>query len=171
MLLQTRREHPDAFRPRYQLMLMACYRHRRGGGHRLSILAPWIVNLLYGAKYAPAANVLRLVAWVGVFSNIGSHEMSLFRRRTAERDQYISLITAIATIGLSVLLIPLLGLFGAACACIGSFVIESMAATFAVPGTRPFLKLYFGSFRTLWQYGHNFIRNRRDRKDGGAHEG
>lgn len=172
VLLQTRREHPDAFRPRYQLMLMAVLGIGVAAGIGLSILAPWIVNLLYGAKYAPAANVLRLVAWVGVFSNIGSARNVFIQAEGRQSAiKYISLITAIATIGLSVLLIPLLGLFGAALACIGSFVIESMAATFAVPGTRPFLKLYFGSFRTLWQYGHNFIRNSRDRKDGGAHEG
>jgi O-antigen/teichoic acid export membrane protein len=166
VLLQIRRENPDAFRPRYQLMLMAMLGIGVAAGLGLSILAPWVVNLLYGAEYAPAANVLRLVAWVGIFSNIGSARNVYIQAEERQGAiKYISLITAVATIGLSVLLIPLLGLFGAALACIASFVIESMVATFAVPGTRPFLKLYFGSFRTLWQYARSYLS--RIKTDGG----
>ena len=171
VLLQVRREHPDAFRPRYQLMLMAVLGIGVAAGIGLCVLAPWVVNLLYGVQYAGAANVLRLVAWVGIFSNIGSARNVYIQAEGKQSAiKYISLITAIATIGFSALFIPLWGLYGAAVACIGSFIVESMIATFAVPGTRPFLGLYFGSFRTLMQYGRGFLKNRAGKRNGGSHE-
>ena len=82
--------------------------------------------------------------------------------------KYISLITALVTIGLNATLIPLFGLGGAAAACLLSFLAESMLATSIVPGTRAYLKLYFGSFRTLYEAVRNWIRNRKAK--GGASE-
>ena len=162
VLLQTKKDHPDAFRPRYQLTLMAVLGIGLSVGIGLSILAPWVVNLLYGPKYAPAADVLRIVAWIGIFSNIGSaRNIYIQAEQRQSAIKYISLITAVATVGLNVLLIPMFGLIGAAIACMASFIIESMVATSIVPGTRPYLRLYFGSFKTLWQYAANELNRRR----------
>ncbi len=165
VLLQTRRDHPDAFRPRYQLTLMAVLGIGVCAGAGLSVLAPWAVNLLYGPAYAPAAGALRVLAWAGIFSNIGSAR-GIYIQAEARQNaiKYISLITAAATIALNAVLIPLLGLYGAALACLAGFVIESMIATLIVPGTRPYLSLYFGSFKTVWQYGREFL-NKRTKRD------
>ena len=162
VLLQTKKNNPEAFRPRYQLMLMLVLGIGVCAGIGLSVLAPWIVWLLYGAAYAPAANVLRVIAWIGIFSNIGSARGVFIQAEEKQSAiKYISLITALVTIGLNAALIPLFGLNGAAAACLLSFVAESMLATSIVPGTRPYLKLYFGSFQTLAQAARNYIRNRR----------
>ena len=162
VLLQTKKNNPDAFRPRYQLMLMLVLGIGVCAGLGLSLLAPWIVRLLYGESYAPAANVLRVIAWIGIFSNIGSARGVFIQAEEKQSAiKYISLITALVTIGLNALLIPLYGLGGAAAACVLSFLAESMLATALVPGTRPYLKLYFGSFQTLYQAARNFIRNRK----------
>lgn len=166
VLLQTKRDHPEAFRPRYQLMLMAVLGIGVAAGLGLSLLAPWVVNLLYGPTYAPAANVLRIVAWAGVFSNIGSARGVFVQAEGRQSSiKYLSFITAAVTIGLNMLLISLFGLIGAAIACLLSFVSESMVATSIIPGTRPYLSLYFGSFKTLFAYVSNFVRNYKSKKE------
>ena len=169
VLLQTKKNNPEAFRPRYQLMLMLVLGIGVCAGIGLSVLAPWIVWLLYGEAYAPAANVLRVIAWMGIFSNIGSARGIYIQAEGQQSSiKYISLITALSTIGLNAALIPLFGLGGAAVACLLSFLAESMLATSIVPGSRPYLKLYFGSFRTLYEAARNWIRNRKAK--GGASE-
>lgn len=167
VLLQTKKNNPEAFRPRYQLMLMLVLGIGVCAGLGLSVLAPWIVWLLYGESYAPAANVLRVIAWIGIFSNIGSARGIYIQAEEKQSAiKYISLITAVVTIGLNALLIPPFGLGGAAAACLLSFVAESMLATGIVPGSRAYLRLYFGSFRTLYEAVRNYIRNRRVNEGG-----
>ncbi|MEA4870607.1 MAG: flippase [Christensenella sp.] len=162
VLLQTKRNHPEAFYPRYQLMLMAVLSIGIAAGLGLSLLAPWVVNLLYGEAYASAAGVLRIVAWLGVFSNIGSGRSIWIQAEGRQSAvKYISLITAITSILLSILLIPLLGLTGAAIACVGGFVVSAFVAPLMVRSARPFVGLYFGSFRTLTQYLRSAMKNRK----------
>ena len=128
----------------------------------LGICAPWIVNLLYNEAYAPAAGVLRIVAWVGIFSNMGSARGIWIQAEGKQSAvKHISLISAIASILLSILLIPPYGLMGAAVACLGGFVISGLGAPLMIKSTQPFVGLYFGSFRTLAQYIGNAIKNRK----------
>ena len=161
VLLQTKRNNPEAFYPRYQITQMAVFGISMAAGIGLSILAPWVVTLLYGEAYAPAAAVLRIIAWLGVFSNIGSGR-SIWIQAEGKQSavKYISLITAVASILLSVLLIPPFGLIGAAVACVGGFVVSAFVAPMMMKNTRSFVTLYFGSFRTLMNYIKNAINNR-----------
>jgi O-antigen/teichoic acid export membrane protein len=162
VLLQTKRNNPEAFRPRYQLVLMSVLGIGVAAAVVLGIFAPWIVNLLYGEAYARAAGVLRIVAWVGIFSNMGSARGIWIQAEGKQSTiKYISLISAVASILLSILLIPSLGLIGAAIACVGGFVVSGLGAPLMMKSTRPFVGLYFGSFRTLTQYLNNAIKNRK----------
>ena len=167
VLLQTKKNNPEAFYPRYQLTQMAVFGISVAAGIGLSILAPWVVNLLYGEAYAPAAGVLRIVAWLGVFSNIGSGR-SIWIQAEGKQSvvKYISLITAIASILFSIALIPPFGLTGAAIACVGGFVVSAFVAPLMVKNARPFVPLYFGSFQTLVNYLTNAIRNLKADKKG-----
>lgn len=165
VLLQTKKNNPEAFRPRYQLMLMLVLGIGICAGIGLSLLAPWIVNLLYGESYAQAASVLRVIAWLGVFSNIGSARSIFIQAEEKQSSiKYISLIVAIATIGLNALLIPLFGLMGAAYACLLGFFTESIVATGILPGTRQYLRLYAGSFITLYEFLRNRIQRQREKE-------
>ncbi len=160
VLLQTKKNNPEAFRPRYQLMLMAVLGIGVCAGIGLSILAPWIINLLYGPDYAPGADVLRIVAWIGILSNVGSARNIWIQAESKQSSvKYISLLSAIASIVLSVILIPIFGLNGAAIACVVSFLVSSFVATWALKSTRPFVSLYLGSFGTLYQAVRNYLRN------------
>jgi len=162
VLLQTKKNNPEAFRPRYQLMLMAVLGIGVCAGIFLCVFAPWVVNLLYGAEYAPGADVLRIIAWIGIFSNVGSARNIWIQAESKQSSvKYISLFSAVASIALSVILIPVFGLSGAAIACVASFLVSSFGATWALKNTRPFVTLYFESFRTLYQAGRNYLQNRK----------
>lgn len=157
VLLQTKKTKPEAFAPRYQLLLMAILGIGIAAGAGLNLLAPWIVNLLYGADYAPAAVVLRIIAWIGIFSNIGSARNIWIQAEGKQSAvKYITFITAAASILLSVVLIPLYGLNGAAFACVGGFLVSSFGAALALRSTRPFVALYFESFGTLAAYAREY---------------
>jgi len=121
-----------------------------------------VVNLLYGADYAPGPDVLRIIAWIGMLSNVGSARNIWIQAESKQSSvKYISLFSAVASIALSVILIPVFGLSGAAIACVASFLVSSFGATWALKNTRPFVTLYFESFRTLWHAGRNYLRNRK----------
>jgi O-antigen/teichoic acid export membrane protein len=135
-------------------------------GIGLCVLASWVVNLLYGADYAPGADVLRVIAWIGILSNVGSARNIWIQAEGKQSAvKYISLVTAITSIVLSIVLIPLYGLKGAAFACVAGFVVSSFGATWALKSTRPFVRLYFESFRTLWQAGKNYLQKWKGRRD------
>jgi O-antigen/teichoic acid export membrane protein len=167
VLLKTKQDNPEAFRPRYQLTLMAVLGVGLAAGVALCVLAPWVVNLLYGEAYAPAAGVLRIIAWIGILSNVGSARNIWIQAEGKQNAvKYIAFMTAGVSILLSILLIPPLGLTGAAIACVGGFLVSSFGASAALRSTRPFVTLYFGSFQTLFQYARNYLNNR---KAGGGH--
>ncbi len=169
VLLQTKKNNPEAFRPRYQITLMAVLGIGIAAAVVLFILAPWIVNLLYGPGYADAAGVLRIIAWIGILSNVGSARNIWIQAEGQQSAvKYITFITAGASILLSVLLIPIYGLNGAAFACVGGFIVSSFGAALMLKSTRPFVGLYFDSFHTLAQYTRNFLNNRK--AGGGNHE-
>jgi O-antigen/teichoic acid export membrane protein len=122
-----------------------------------------VINFLYGSNYAPAASVLRIVAWAGIFSNIGSARGIFVQAEGKQRAiKYISAITAGFTIALNAWLIPIYGLNGAAIACLAGFISEAIIATLIVPDTRQYLVLYASSFKTLHDYIKNWLQRRKE---------
>jgi len=82
-----------------------------------TFLASWIIRVLYGVAFSPAAEVLRIYVWAGVFAFLG---FASGRWIIAENLQYISAIRhsvgAMVNIALNIVLIPMYGINGAAIA-------------------------------------------------------
>lgn len=83
----------------------------------MTFLSNWIVNLLYGQVYNEAGSVLMIHIWTGIFVFVG---VASSRCLTAENLQKISLyrtlIGCIINIVLNYILIPIMGIKGAAVA-------------------------------------------------------
>lgn len=95
----------------------------------LSVLSGWIMPLLYGQAYAASAPVLAIHAWVSVFVYLGVASSSyLLASDLTAISFYRTAIGAVANVLLNLLLIPALGIAGAAWATLASACI----ATFAV---------------------------------------
>ena len=100
--------------------------------------AGWLVDVLFGAEYAASAGILQIHVWAFLF-----HSLGVARSRWLEAENYtrFAMIAAIAgavsNIGLNVLLIPGLGIAGAAWATVGSQVISSYASGYFASDVRP----------------------------------
>ena len=97
------------------------------------ILAPWAVNLLFGAAYAPAVLILQIYVWsgVGLFWGWAINQQLTAENRT--RTIFILNFSAmVLNIGLNLILIPALGLPGAAVATLISY--------FAIPALMVFFR-------------------------------
>lgn len=83
----------------------------------MTILAKLVILILYGGSYAPAAGALRVVVWYTTFSYIGSvRNIWILANNKQKYLWQINLSGALANVILNWLLIPLLGIHGAALA-------------------------------------------------------
>lgn len=92
----------------------------------LAMLAPWLVDLLYGAAYAEAATVLRVHVWAAVAVFLGTASSQYLMQ---EGLQKISLYRTLAGLAVNVVLnlylIPMYGATGAAVATLVSYFVST----------------------------------------------
>lgn len=83
----------------------------------MTALAGVIIRILYGAAYDPSAGALRIVVWYTTFSYLGSVRNIWILANNKQRYLWIiNLIGALANVLLNAILIPLIGIYGAATA-------------------------------------------------------
>src|SRR5690606_30494984 len=92
----------------------------------VSFASPWIIRFLFGESYAPAAAILSIHVWAGIFIFMRA---VLSKWLIAEELYWFSLVThvsgAVVNIGLNLWLIPILGGKGAAIATLVSYSTSS----------------------------------------------
>src|SRR3989344_2511937 len=98
-----------------------------------TILAPWVINLLFGDAYSEAAGILRLYVWsgVGLFLLWGLQQYFLSENRL-KIIFYLYLFSMITNIVLNLFFIPKFGLTGAAWATLISYSIGPIAVFVAM---------------------------------------
>ncbi len=83
----------------------------------MTLLAPLIINILYGADYAAAVPALQIVVWYTTFSYLGSARNIWILSEGKQKYLWrINLFGAVANVLLNAVLIPFLGVNGAALA-------------------------------------------------------
>lgn len=113
----------------------------------MTFLSDWLVVTLYGEAFRAAGPVLMVHVWAGVFVALGVASSSWFISENLQRLAfYRTFLGATINIGLNLLLIPALGLLGAAVATIIS---QSMAAFFFDLLTRRTRMVFFMKLKTL----------------------
>ncbi len=114
----------------------------------VSLLAPWIISLLYGAAYLSGTEVLRVYVWGFVGTALGTVITQYF---VTENDRYLLTVFAIAPTVLNVVLniiwIPSYGIVGAAYATLISYSAVPLML-FAFPRTRAMLAAMRDALRT-----------------------
>jgi O-antigen/teichoic acid export membrane protein len=85
----------------------------------MSIFAPFIIRIIYGIAYAPAQSALRLAVWFTTFSYLGAVRNIWILANNQQRHLWkINLSGAAANVLLNAVLIPHMGINGAALASI-----------------------------------------------------
>ncbi len=104
----------------------------------VTLLAPWLVHLLFGAAYQPAAPMLALLIWAGLFANISVARNSYLIAINSPRALFwFSICGAVSNIVLNLLLIPSHGGMGAVFATLFSYWFAAHGACYLVPTFRP----------------------------------
>jgi len=94
-----------------------------------TFLAPWVIRVLYGDAFSPAAEVLSIHIWAGVFVFLGvASSQYLIAENYTRISFYRTFIGAIINVILNIILIPKYGVNGAASATLISY----FAATFSM---------------------------------------
>ena len=87
----------------------------------MAVFAKWIVFIIYGAAYAPAGTALRIIVWYTTFSYLGSVRNIWILANDQQKHLWkINLSGASANVLLNALLIPALGINGAALASLAT---------------------------------------------------
>lgn len=91
----------------------------------MTVAGEWLTHLMFGAAYEGAGPVLRVYVWstVFVFLTIASQAQLLSQAKTTHVVAVRTLVGAAVNIGLNLLLIPRLGIIGAAWATVVSYAI------------------------------------------------
>ncbi|MEG3861515.1 flippase [Microcoleus sp. herbarium12] len=112
----------------------------------ISLLAPWIVNLLYGDKYANSAAVLAIYVWAQFGSNFGVARNTYFTIEGQLRySLYLTVVGSFLNVSLNWLLIPKYGAFGATAATLITYFYVIILVNFLIKELRPFGKFIWRS--------------------------
>ncbi len=106
-----------------------------------TLLADWVILILYGIDFQEAADVLRIYIWAGVFVTLGIASSKWLIAENLQRYLFFrTILGALLNVGFNLWLIPIYGIKGAA------------IATLVAQGTVGFLSLSF-----FKKTRHNFL--------------
>ena len=106
-----------------------------------TLLADWVILILYGTDFQEAADVLRIYIWAGVFVTLGIASSKWLIAENLQRYLFFrTILGALLNVGFNLWLIPIYGIKGAA------------IATLVAQGTVGFLSLSF-----FKKTRHNFL--------------
>ena len=104
----------------------------------LTFMSEWIVDILYGKDFQPTAKVLTIHIWAGVFVSLGVSVSKWVLTENLQRIGSINLFIGMLTnVILNFILIPKLGISGAAMATLISQAISVFFAPMFFKKTRP----------------------------------
>lgn len=117
----------------------------------ICVLAPIIISVLYGEDYIGSVNTLRIAIWCETFSMIGTARGIWILAE--DKNKYVKYYLAIGVIVnfiLNIVMIPTLGIEGAAIATLATQFTTSMLAPLLFKATREHTKIVLESFCLLW---------------------
>jgi PST family polysaccharide transporter len=162
-LIGLRRDKPEVYRARLQLLYDALVWGAFGAALLLTLCAGPLIELLFGEAYRASVRVLQVHAWglLFVFPGTATHRYLMVEGQTR-----VSLIMSVAGAALNLAanfyLIPLHGVLGAAWATLLSLAAGHVAVAAAFAGPRSALGLFAASLHPVrvarrW---HALLRNR-----------
>lgn len=104
----------------------------------MTVLAGFIIRVLYGSAYAPAAMALQIVVWYTTFSYMGAvRNIWILAHNKQHYLWIINMSGAIANIGINALLIPAIGINGAAVASLITQFFTNVIVGYIIKDIRP----------------------------------
>lgn len=137
VILASRNKHIDVYGEKISGLYALMNLLTLGLSLGVTLLAGPMVELLYGAAYAAAVPVLRILVWNTVFSMMGAvRNVWLLAEEKHRLLWRINLCGAVSSLVLNALLIPLWGAEGAALASVLTQFVTNFAVGFLMPSMR-----------------------------------
>lgn len=110
-----------------------------------TLMAGFIVTVLYGSTYLPSAEALRVVIWYSTFSYLGAVRNVWILAEGKHRYLWIiNLSGALGNVTLNAVLIPVMGVSGAALASVVTQFFTNVVMGWIIPPLRPYNRLLLG---------------------------
>lgn len=111
-----------------------------------TVLAPYVIRILYGQAYIGSVNPLRVITWYVAFSYLGSaRDVWMVCENKQKYSRYMYMIASVANIFINYALIPVWGATGAAFASLITQILTSIVTPMLFKEMRPNVKLIFQS--------------------------
>ncbi|MDL1966959.1 MAG: flippase [Deltaproteobacteria bacterium] len=115
-----------------------------------TFLASWVIRVLYGDAFLPAAGVLSIHIWAGVFVGLGLAQGKFWLSNNMQKQQFlITLSCALVNILLNIVLIRIYGVKGAAISTLISYAIGSLLMPLYIKDARLMMRLTYNSLFIL----------------------
>ena len=145
-LAQLREKNYGEYLKKFQIYSDAMLFLWLGVALPISLLAPFIVQTLYGEEYAASAPVLSIYVWAQFGSNFGVARNTYFALEGQLRyGLYLTVVGSIFNIVLNFLLIPQYGALGATAATLITYFYVTILVNFYIKELKPFASLILGS--------------------------
>lgn len=119
----------------------------------ICILGPFIISVLYGDEYMGAIETLRISIWSETFAMMGTARgIWILCENKNKYVKYYLVIGAIINVILNALLIPALGINGAAFATLITQIVTSLIAPLLYNETKEHTKIVLDSFVCKWYF-------------------
>lgn len=157
-MMIKRQEGPQAYERYLQSLYDGMAWLGFGIAAAITLIAPWLIGILYGAKYSSAASILTVQIWAAIVVAMSFvHGRWLVAEGLQRYGLYYTLIAACVNVGLNLVLIPRYGAIGAAWSTLAAQV-GTLPIQFAFPlARRNFLLMTgtpFAPLRWWHQYSH-----------------
>lgn len=160
LIMEKRKNDYDGYIKQLQMLFLGVTLMALVVGIGITVLGRLAIMILYGEDYLPAVPVLMILIWSTGFAQIGTaRSVWIVAENKNAYQKYMVILGALLNIVLNLVGITLWGMIGAAVATIISQVFVQFVAPLFFKPVRPFLELYFGSFRLLKEFKiKDFIR-------------
>ncbi len=121
-IVNAKKTNPDVYKRRLKALYLLMFLTALVISIFSTILAPWIIFILFGSKYAAAVVILQIYVWSGIGLFIGTAINRYFL--SENRNNYIlwySVCSMILNVVFNIIFIPTIGLNGAAWATLLSY--------------------------------------------------
>lgn len=131
----------------------------------VSILAKPIIDLLYGPEYAQAATVLAIYTWVVVPQCVDAVVYKwIFAENLQKLLVYRTLLAAITSLALDLVLIPKYGILGATVAGVGAIIVSTFIANLIFKQTRSVFIMQIKAIFAPLHFYRIYLRMKREEK-------
>ncbi|MEZ4357066.1 MAG: oligosaccharide flippase family protein [Eubacteriales bacterium] len=150
VILEVKLSNYAGYIKRFQMLLLALTGLGVIVALGFTLFGEQAISIIYGKDYLPGAASLYTCIWATIFSVIGlSRNIWLMAEGLYKYTKYFTICGAIVNVGFNAIMIPYIGIIGAAIGTLLTEVTVSLIMPLFFKKTRVFDKIFFSSFNLL----------------------